>query len=945
MLQRKLTLVEIGVGALPSPTPPAPRFSNWFPVAYRAPDVPPVEGVTPTPVADGVLLEWPAVDQAGVIYVIERGPAQDGPWTEIYRTTETRYVYSDASGTQWWFRITPTVRGKPGGGTVVVATPTPATADLIEQQLRLSKEISDRIEADALEAAARVDGLAAAARDLLAEAVLREQGVADAMGAIAQEAQDRAAAVLNERLEREAAISLEAETRQSDVESLSRALSEVVAGSGTQFDSRKIWYFDTTAEDWTGNGAAPTVMDGWLRPANGADSPWVQSPPALEIDGSAYRFAKLRVKRVGTPAWSGTLQWITADDQAWDDQKRVPVPEPLWDDHGVATVDVADIAWWPGEIDAIRLQFGDEQAVANYFLLDWVAIGRPTPGAGVALVQDEARARVAADSAEASRRETLAAQLRGDYDGTDISQVATGLFAVERDARVSADEASATAIEVLQARMPVGDGVLATEASVTEESQARADGDSANAEAIQLVQARMPDGEGAVASAAALESVSARVEETEEGLRAVGERVTSVTAQLEGQHAGDEDSFAGDEDVYAGTRTVLSAIAEGDLAQAQSVTRLDAELGQFKALATQQIEAVATDVSAQAERVDAVQVELEGKASAEAVSQLRASVEQNADGIVAVSESLQGVKVELGEKASAQVVQGMEARVQETEGGLAQVMAKAFLHLIADSGAGPLIGGMELGNDGNVVSLRFLTNNMEIVAPNGAAEGMEWRSGYLRVWKGAAQRIIGPGFGAPGDNLVDYFGPNVGAAAASKANAMMWMDASGSAYFGGQLSAGVLRNAVQTTTTQAIGTELVNGPFSTNGRVRTVTVSFTRRHRRTQTISGSTGFVAGAGQNTARVEVYRKIGNAAETLWQVLNAAGGVVINNERDGPDEADSSWGGAFTINDTSPSSDTVQYRAVITGFTEQTVTHTSGSFQGQTLTQSLSMISVEQ
>ncbi|WP_159094542.1 hypothetical protein [Stenotrophomonas sp. YAU14D1_LEIMI4_1] len=945
MQARKLTLVEIGVGALPSPTPPAPRFSNWFPVAYRAPDVPPVEGVTPTPVADGVLLEWPAVDQAGVIYVIERGPAQDGPWTEIYRTTETRYVYSDASGTQWWFRITPTVRGKPGGGTVVVATPTPATADLIEQQLRLSKEISDRIEADALEAAARADGLAAAARDLLAEAVLREQDVADAMGAIAQEAQDRAYAVLNERLEREAAISLEAETRQSDMESLSRALSEVVAGSGTQFDSRKIWYFDTAAENWIGNGADPTVMDGWLRPANAADSPWVQSPPALEIDGSAYRFAKLRVKRVGTPAWNGTLQWITADDQAWDDEKRVPVPEPLWDDHGVATVDVADIAWWPGEIDAIRLQFGDEQAVANYFLLDWVAIGRPTPGAGVALVQDEARARVAADSAEASRRETLAAQLRGDYDGTDISQVATGLFAVERDARVSADEASASAIEVLQARMPVGDGLLATEASVTEESQARADGDSANAEAIQLVQARMPEGEGAVASGAALESVSARVEETEEGLRAVGERVTSVTAQLEGQHAGDEDSFAGDEDVYAGTRTVLSAIAEGDLAQAQSVTRLDAELGQFKALATQQIEAVATDVSVQAQRVDAVQVELEGKASAEAVSQLRASVEQNADGIVAVSESLQGVKVELGEKASAQVVQGMEARVQETEGGLAQVMAKAFLHLIADSGAGPLIGGMELGNDGNVVSLRFLTNSMEIVAPNGAAEGMEWRSGYLRVWKGAAQRIIGPGFGAAGDNLVDYFGPNVGAAAASKANAMMWMDASGSAYFGGQLSAGVLRNAVQTTTTQAIGTELVNGPFSTNGRVRTVTVSFTRRHRRTQTISGSTGFVAGAGQNTARVEVYRKIGNAGETLWQVLNAAGGVVINNERDGPDEADSSWGGAFTINDTSPSSDTVQYRAVITGFTEQTVTHTSGSFQGQTLTQSLSMISVEQ
>ena len=159
MQARKLTLVEIGVGGLPSVSPPAPRYSNWFPVAYRAPDVPPVEGVTPNPVADGVLIEWDAVDQAGVIYVIERGPSQNGPWTEIYRTTETRYLYSDGSGTQWWFRITPTVRGKPGAGTVVVATPSPTTADLIEQQHRLTQEIADRIEADGLEAAARADGL------------------------------------------------------------------------------------------------------------------------------------------------------------------------------------------------------------------------------------------------------------------------------------------------------------------------------------------------------------------------------------------------------------------------------------------------------------------------------------------------------------------------------------------------------------------------------------------------------------------------------------------------------------------------------------------------------------------------------------------------------------------------------------------------------------------
>ncbi|MRE89907.1 hypothetical protein CEE61_03445 [Stenotrophomonas maltophilia] len=302
------------------------------------------------------------------------------------------------------------------------------------------------------------------------------------------------------------------------------------------------------------------------------------------------------------------------------------------------------------------------------------------------------------------------------------------------------------------------------------------------------------------------------------------------------------------------------------------------------------------------------------------------------------------MKAEVAGKASAQVVQGMEARVTQTEGGLAQVMAKAFLHLIADSGNGPLIGGMELGNDGNVVSLRFLTNSMEILAPNGASEGMEWRNGYLRVWKGAAQRIIGASFGAAGDNLVDYFGPNVGAGAASKANAVMWMDASGSAYFGGQLSAGILRNAVQTTTTQTVGVELVNGPFATNGRVRSVTVSFSRRHIRTKTTYGSDGFVAGAGQNTARVEIYRRVGEGAESLWQVLNVSGSVMILNEQDGPDSATSTWGGSFTVNDTSTSAQTMTYRAVITSFTEQGVRHESGSFQQQSITQSLSIISVE-
>ncbi len=491
MQARKLTLVEIGVGGLPSASPVAPRFSTWFPVPFKAPDVPPANGVNPTPVADGVVLEWDAVDLDGVIYVISRSESQDGPWTEIHRTTETRYVYSDGSGKTWWFQITPTVRGKTGTGTVVGVVPPTTSKDLAEQQAKLAAEISARIQAIADEAAARAAGLAQAAQDLVAEALLRQQGVTEAMQAISAEAQARIDALLNEKMAREAAISREEQLRQSADESLARAVSEVAAGSGTQFDSIKLWPFNQTIEGWTGNGA-PTLVDGWLRPANHATAPWVQSPVALAVDGSTYRFVKLRVKRVGSPTWNGFLQWITTTDQAWNTQKRVAIPEPSWDVNGVATVDVQDIAWWPATVDAIRLQLGAAQTVANYYLIDYIAVGRPQPGASVALVQEETQARITADAAEALQRNTLAVQMRGNYTGTDPLQLTAGLAYEELKARVAADSAQVQRISTMEARMPAGAGSLATAASVTALQEAAATTTSALAQSITTINAALP---------------------------------------------------------------------------------------------------------------------------------------------------------------------------------------------------------------------------------------------------------------------------------------------------------------------------------------------------------------------------------------------------------------------------------------------------------------------
>ena len=168
MQSRKVTLIDIGAGGLPVVTPAQPRQSSWFPIVYVSPDTPPVEGVIPNPVADGVLIEWDAVDQEGVIYIIERGPTDAGPWTEIARVVENRYLYSDGSGQQWYFKITASVRGKPGQGTIVVATPPPTVQEIIDlfaEQAQLAADMAAGFAGQAAQIASLEAALSAADYD------------------------------------------------------------------------------------------------------------------------------------------------------------------------------------------------------------------------------------------------------------------------------------------------------------------------------------------------------------------------------------------------------------------------------------------------------------------------------------------------------------------------------------------------------------------------------------------------------------------------------------------------------------------------------------------------------------------------------------------------------------------------------------------------------------
>ncbi|XNX69732.1 DUF1983 domain-containing protein [Stenotrophomonas maltophilia] len=116
-MTRPVLLLEIGDIPLPAVTPAVAPAGNWSQAVYTPPAVvPPIPEVTPTPVADGILLEWEPVRVGYVQYIIERSRAATGPWAEIARTSATRYLYTGPRDGLWYFRVTASVNGRPGLG-------------------------------------------------------------------------------------------------------------------------------------------------------------------------------------------------------------------------------------------------------------------------------------------------------------------------------------------------------------------------------------------------------------------------------------------------------------------------------------------------------------------------------------------------------------------------------------------------------------------------------------------------------------------------------------------------------------------------------------------------------------------------------------------------------------------------------------------------------------
>ncbi|HFT4927493.1 TPA: hypothetical protein ACGT0F_004916, partial [Klebsiella pneumoniae] len=409
----------------------------------------------------------------------------------------------------------------------------------------------------------------------------------------------------------EASIESLSEAVTSGDENLARQISQIAAGTGEQFDSLEIWYFDKDAEGWTedDNGYTPmsVTSDGWLKANNSTST--CRSPNGLTIDAHAYRFIKMRIKKVGSPTWNAKMFWIGADETGWNAGRSVVISEPEYDDKGIAILTLHDIEWRDSTtIRRFRFDFTTGQDADNYLLFDWIAVGRPAPGASTAALQDVRSMLSNALTAEAQARSTLAAQMRGSYEGSDLDKVTSGLLYQEKTARVTAISAEVKARESLQTQFNDNKAAVSGELSSLTTEQ------SAQASRIGGLETSL----GKKADAAALTSLTQKVEQQGATLTSQGAALTSLTNRV-GQT---ETGLAGTNEALSGLQSVVTQQGDRITSQGQSITKLTSDLGTTNAALAKKAEAAAVTALTQ-------QVEQNGR-----------DIRSNTDSITSLSNQL-----------------------------------------------------------------------------------------------------------------------------------------------------------------------------------------------------------------------------------------------------------------------------------------------------------------
>lgn len=280
------------------------------------------------------------------------------------------------------------------------------------------------------------------------------------------------------------------------------------------------------------------------------------------------------------------------------------------------------------------------------------------------------------------------------------------------------------------------------------------------------------------------------------------------------------------------------------------------------------------------------------------------------------------------------------------------------------------ITGYVQNNDGAQGNFIVVADNFKVVDPDtGAAfidadeNGLKLQNGRVIMDNGLYIKAVGVGFGTSGQ-FIEWFGPRPTGgdlALCTEANALAYLKTNGDAYFGGSLSAGVLRNAARSTSIAANASVEI-GPFGTNGNpIQVITgfgvqSGFTTDYPATSqgltdweaavTAWGATatGPVGDRSVNASKaiacnvtVRVDRALGTGTPAQWATLTiTAGTETLVGTAPTPNDAPGSLTYTRTVNGSITSTDNaggIQNRLFVATITART-NATIGTIQNQTV-----------
>lgn len=245
----------------------------------------------------------------------------------------------------------------------------------------------------------------------------------------------------------------------------------------------------------------------------------------------------------------------------------------------------------------------------------------------------------------------------------------------------------------------------------------------------------------------------------------------------------------------------------------------------------------------------------------------------------------------------------------------------------------------------NVSQLSALTANLGtltagLIRNTGDTFRVDVSNGRTIVQVGSYMKVTGAQFGST-SQFIEWYGPYFADLAnCTEANAIYYLKTNGSAYFGGTLNAGILRNSAQTTDLTSTASVLV-GPFTTNGGTKTITVSYDYLY--TYRCNSSTGSISG----TTTISIVLEKSTDGGTTWSTVTTLNPteqqrtVVVDGEPGIPDRVTYRAAGSTTATDNTAAG-TMRLRARLT-------TRTLPSFGGSgifsiTETQNISVVSTE-